>query len=48
MKDTEQRTQQLPEEAETAQNQTAAPTDEQERQFWLDAKYSDAPQDSDR
>lgn len=48
MKHLEEGTVQLPKETVPVQEQTTKSTDEQERQFWLDAKYSDAPCDSDR
>jgi len=40
--------QKLPEEAVQEQVQTSAPEGEDERKFWLDAKYSDKSGDSDR
>jgi len=45
MKDIEEKNVPQPEEKEPARLQV---TDEQERQFWLNAKYSDASQDSER
>ena len=46
MKDTEEKVlQQTKEESSPVQD---VPMDEQERQFWLDAKYSDVARESDR
>ena len=48
MKDLKEMTVPLPEETVPVQAETDSQPEEQERQFWLDAKYSDVSQDSDR
>ena len=45
MKDLKEKNVQMPREEESSQPEAA---DEQERQFWLDAKYPDESGDSDR